>query len=659
MALALGRNREGADQLIVSGRHRFIADYLSEDVLDHLPEEIQRFLLQTSVLDRLCGSLCDQVTGRNDGQEVLRTLERANLFLVPLDDNRDWFRYHRLFGDFLQAELSRRYPDEVAHIHRRAARWYSDHDLPEPAVRHSVASEDADLVLQILKRYFYAKLLAGEFTAVKRWLDLLPADWFSIPELGLARVALLLNTGAVDSGARLLNEIEQRLLLRSVEESRSERAQVSAIRCFVACFQNDLARAETSANQALRDLPDEDHVFRPGIYGALGDTYSRHGLWKQAHASYLKVLDFPSSPGFRVESVHLFGALADLHLRQGHLRQASAYWRKALDAIQDHSRWGVDPLPVIGWVYIRMGEVLYEWNDLTDAWSHLSSGLKRAELSGDVRALISGYLFASRVKLTEGDVEAASHYLERAHPLVEAAHFHDWTSRFERYQIELWLAQNRLRAAVSWTDEMLANDPLQIRPEPELARLAIARVLIHKGDAASIRQAVTLLSSLRRTSGDEGRMGVQIEALALESLACWRRGEQANALTALERALRLAEAEGYIRLFADLGLPMVRLLQFAHARDVMPGYTAKLLSACGAGRESLRSAVSDIPEPLTDREREILGLVAAGLTNSEIADRLSISPQTVKKHTGNIYGKLAVRGRTEAVARARALDLLS
>jgi LuxR family maltose regulon positive regulatory protein len=659
VALTLQRRLTGAEKLVVSGRHRFIADYLSEDVLAPLSDLMRQFLLQTSILERLCGALCDAVTGGEGGQEMLETLEREDLFLVPLDDSREWFRYHRLFADFLQEEVNRRHPDEVADLHRRAARWYLAHDLPEQAFRHAVDGHEVELVIQILEHYFPVKLLGGEIRVVERWLDSLPEEWHSgYPMIGLVRAAILLSTGQFDACVRCLDEVEHRLVTAESADMRRQRARVAALRCYIACFQNDLARAETLADQALQGLPAEDLGFRPGVYGALGDTYRRNGRWEEAKECYLELLDFTHAPVFRVEAVHVFGALADLDLRQGHLREAAAYWRKAWAAIQERENWGRFPLPLIGWVFIRMGEILYEWNELGTASDHLSRGLERSELGGDVRAMIAGYVIAGRLALTEGDVEGAAEYVERARPLVESAQFPVWTSRFERFQLELWLAQDRLRAAVDWADEMLRDAAIEERPESEVAQLAMARVLIVKGDAPSIERALALLERLLQAVEEEGRMGIHIEALALQALGYWQRGERAVALTSLERALRLAEPQGYIRLFADLGLPMARLLQEARSREVMPDYVARLLAACGADLTFPAPAQQVLPEPLTPREQEILALLAAGLTNHEIAEQLVISPGTVKKHAGNIYSKLGVNNRTEAAARARELGLL-
>lgn len=659
VALTLQQRLTGADKLLVSGRHRFIADYLGEDVLAPLPDKLRHFLLQTSILDRLCGPLCDAVTGGGGGQEMLERLERENLFLVPLDDSREWFRYHRLFADFLREELNRHQPDEVVQLHRRAARWYLAHDLPEQAFRHAVDGANVELVIQIAELYFASKLFSGEVKVVERWLASLPEAWYaSHPLLGLAQVTFLVITGAFDAGIRCLDRVEQRLAGAENEDTQRQLAKVAALRCAIACFQNDLTRAEKYADQALRDLPEEELSYRADTYHALGETYGRHGRWGEARACYLKVLDFSPDPAAQVRLAHVFGALADLELRQGRLQAAAGYWKKALASIQERANWGRLPLPVIGWVYIRMGEILYEWNELEQASGHFSQGIERAELGGDVQAMIAGYLLAGRLKLTTGDIAAADACLERARPLVEKAPFPDWTDRFARLQLELWLVQDRLRAAVDWADEMERGNALEERLQSEVVHLAIARVLIVKRDAPSLERALALLQRLLPMAEAEGRAGVAIEALALQALAQWRRGEQASALTSLERPLRLAEPEGYVRLFADLGQPMVRLLQEARSRNVMPDYIEKLLTACGVDHSSTTSAAEVLLEPLTFREQEVLGLIAAGLTNREIARALVISPETVKKHTGSIYAKLGVRSRTEAAARARELDLL-
>ena len=382
----------------ISGRQRFIADYLSQDVLDQLPADVRGFLVRTSHLERLCAPLCEAVTGTSGGQRMLEHLERQNLFMQALDDERVWFRFHPLFADVLRSELDRRHPDEVAGLHRRAAAWYAAHDLPEQAFRHAVAGDDVDQVIEILDQYFNAKLNGGELKVVESWINSLPTAWSATyPALDLMRAGLLAYTGAFEACVRLVDDIEQRLVGIESEDTHWQLAKVLAVRCFIACTQNDLARAETYADRALRDLPDKDVGFRPVVYGALGDAYRRNGRWEEAKECYLTALEVTHSPSVRIFSAHIFGALADLELRQGRLQNAAGYWRKALTAIRDRQNWGRLPLPAIGWVYIRMGELLYEWNQLAAAWDHVSWGLQHADLGGDVRALIAGYLIAARL----------------------------------------------------------------------------------------------------------------------------------------------------------------------------------------------------------------------------------------------------------------------
>ncbi len=666
-ALGLRSRPSGRQALpLASGRQRFIADYLAEDVLDRLPAGVQDFLLKTSLLDRLFGPLCEAVTGQPDGQAMLEALERENLFVVPLDDRRERFRYHSLFAQFLQAELQKRLPDEVNGLHSRAARWFLDHHLPEQAFRHALAGADAALVATIMSEYFNSKLAAGELKVVQGWVDALPEEWYGpYPVLGLARAACLFFLGSFEAAMRSLDEVELKLAEADVPASdragnqdvRQQLARVAAIRCMAACSASNLSQALIYAARALDDLPEEDTGFRPGIYAALGDTYRRTGRWEEAKESYLKVLGFTRSPAHRVHMVHVSGALADLALMQGSLRDADAHWHTALAIIQDRSFWGSYPLPVIGWVYVRLGEILYERNRLAEAREHVLRGLEHAELGGDVRARLAGYLVAARIALAEGDVQTADAWLERIRPLVEGSSFPDWTSRFWRLQVELWLRQGRLRMALDWAGETLQAGLPDGPPEDEADRLQAARVLISNGDTTSVDRATQYLKRLIGAADREGRKGLTIEALALQALASWRLGDQATAMTALERALRLAEPEGYVRLFVDLGLPMARLLQEARSRAVMGDYVDGLLACFGADLSSVRQSV--LPEPLTPREQEILALIAAGLTNPEIAERLVVSPETVKKHTASIYGKLGVRNRIEAAARARELGLLT
>ncbi len=660
--IGLALRQRGDKQLdfdeLVSGRQRFITDYLAEEVFAHLTEDTQVFLLKTSILDRLCGPLCEAVTGMDGGQAMLEYLEKENLFILPLDTQRDWFRYHPLFADFLRADLERLVPAEIKSLHGRAAQWYLGKDMPEQAFHHALQGEKIEITAQIVERYFPIKLMTGEIRLMKNWLDVIPQTWFHTNStLSLAHAFFLAFTGAFEGSTQLLDEIDRRLVVEEPDDFRQQKARSSACRCLIACLSNDIKEAETYGDQALSNLPAEDLFFRAGIYHSLGDLYRQNSRWQEARDNYRKVLEYARDHSASFRKAHIYGALADLDLRRGHLREAAANWKQGLAAVQEPESRGRVPLPVIGWLYIRLAEVLYEWNEISDAWEHLSSGLERAELGGDARSLIAGYLMASRLKLTIGQIEMAEEYLEKARPHVERTRYPHWTSRFERLQLELWLAQDRLRAAVLWSDEMLERKSLNQRPESDVAQLAMARVLIVKGDSPAVSRALKLLDGLLEEAVDDGRTAVMIEALVLQSLAYWRRGEHNQALVELGHALRLAEPERYIRLFADLGLPMGRMLQEAYSRNVQTDYVSELLDSFDSTSFEA-SRPPSLPEPLTRRESEVLELMAAGLTNREIAGELVISPGTVKKHAANIYDKLGVHSRMEAAARARELTIL-
>ncbi len=654
-ALSL-RNRDDWSQVPTpSGRQRHIADFLREEVLATLPDETRDFLLVTSIADRLCGSLCDALTGEHDGQTRLEALERQGLFLLPLDDRREWYRYHQLFLDLLRDELARRSPDRVADLQRRVARWYAEHDLPDQAMRHAVAGKDIDQVLALFDQHFVMLLLSGEVKTVQRWLASLPATWrANFPGILLAQAGVLMVTGQFDACAQCLDEAE-RCAAAMPTGTTGEIARITAMRCNVACFQNDLARAERLADEALRGLPATEAIFRPGVFAALGDTYRRNGRWEEAEACYRTLLDFSHTPAFQVEAVHVFGALADLNLRQGKLRAAAGLWQRALAAIE--GRADTYPLPLTGWVYVRMGELLYEWNEVDEAATHLRRGLERAELGGDVRTMIGGTLGIARLTLGTGDLASAAGYMNRARTYVENADFPNWSSRFERLELELWLAQERRAAALDRARSIVAALHLDPHPERAIRELAAARVLIAAGDRADVAQAQEILDRVIAAAEAAGRAAIHIEALVLKALTCWRQGARAQAMTALAPAMRMAEPEGYVRLFVDYGLPMARLLQEAMERGAASDYAAHLLAAFGADTASL-TAGQKLPEPLTPREQEVLELLAAGLSNREIAGKLVISSQTVKKHTGNLYAKLGVHSRAEAAARARDLKLL-
>lgn len=656
-ALAVEQGYIRHERLKLTGRQRFITDYLRDEVLKNIPSEMYEFLLQTSILERLYGPLCDAVTEWDNGAAMLEALEKKNLFIFPLDDQREWFRYHPLFADYLENELLSRSEEQVAGLHCRAAQWFLEAGMEESALYHAIAGEDGTIVSQIAENTFEVMIYSGRLNTVRKWLDALPREWyFQYPAIGLAHVQWLGMTGNWEECMAVLGQIESAVRESERHDAGWQMARVNTIQCRLACAMHDLERAEPLAFEALEGLPETDYHFRASVHHSLGEAYREAGRWQEAEKHYRLALSLVSDTAFRLLSAHIYGALADNALRQGQLREAGRFWDEALAVIESRESWGYLPLPLTGWVYIRKAELQYERNELEAVSGLVSRGLKRAEMGGAVEALIAGHLVSARLRLTKGEVEEAAAELELARTYLAEAGFHYWAGRFEQIQVALWLAENKLRTAVLWSDEMLQDDKFPGRSDNELTHLAVARVLIVKGDSPALREALSLLRRLVKKVEAEGQTAVQIEGLALQALAQQKLGDEPGAMKALEEALRLAEPQGFVRLFVDLGPEMARLLRTAKGRRVMVDYVVELLSAFG--NVDRAAAKPQLLEPLTDREEEVLKQIAAGLTNPEIAEALVIATDTVKKHASNIYSKLNVSNRLEAATRARELGLL-
>jgi LuxR family transcriptional regulator, maltose regulon positive regulatory protein len=639
-----------------AGDPRAITDYLSDEVLAVLDGETRRCLMQVSILDQLCASLCDAVTGGNDSRAMLGRLERANLFLQPLDAERAWYRLHPLMREALRREMETAPALDVPALHARAGQWFFQQGMIDEAFQHAVAGGDQELTAHIAERYAVMKIESGEFRTIQRWVEAVPQEWYrSTQELNIMPIVLSVFSGDVEAGLKIMDEVEAHLVEEDEPNATRLGAKMAVGRCAVACFQDQVQPAEAYAARALRDLADEDVTFRANTHHALADTYRRHGRWDEARRHYLQALESDVDPSVPRRSAHVYGALADLALRQGHLHEAASFWRKDIASIQRHLNWGKLPVPIIGWAYIRHGELLYEWNRIDEAQSELERGLERAELGGDARALIAGYLLAARVRLVAGDLSGADGYLQRSEDLVERAPYPEWRSTVDRARALVWVQRGDGAEALAWCRRVRLGADLRDRPDNQASYLGLAHVLIAFGTEADRAVAQSILADQFARAEAEGRLGVQAEVLALEALELQASGYETKALVAIERALRIAEPEGPVRLFLDLGAPLLRLLRRAEARGALPTFGQRLLEAAA---DSTSSQSSQLIEQLSDRELEILRLVAAGLTNREAGERLFISDETVKKHLSSIYGKLSVHRRTEAAARARELGLL-
>jgi LuxR family maltose regulon positive regulatory protein len=663
-ALSLQGLRHGED--IVSfveafaGSHRYVMDYLIEEVFNRQPPQIQEFLLQTSILDRLCRPLCDALTGQTNGQEMLERLERANLFLVPLDHHRRWYRYHHLFADLLRDRLQQTRPDAVPALHRQASEWYEGEGLVAEAFHHALAANDIERATCLAEDNARHMVRRGELTTLLRWLSALPEEVVrSRPRLCVNYAWALLMTGRADAVEPCLRDAEKALARRAASPPMADeereiaalRGEVALTRLFLARIRDDLGRTIERSQQNLEQMNEENPFVRGLLHLNLGIAFRRSGEMAKAAHALAEAVRLCQAAGNTLATMIATNNLAWLYEIQGQLRRAAEIRRQVLQSTEECGGPVMQYSPGLGVVHLGLAHSLYEWNELEVAEQHVQEGIALGEPGGYVGVLVNGYRLLARLRQARGDVRgalAAIHKLERAVRQRNAPQ----ATRDEvaAYQAALWLAQGNVEAASRWAEGVEVSPDDHLDTLGEFKAITLARVLLAQ---AKPDEAEPLIERLLQAAESEGRMGKVVEILALHALARQAHGDTGGTLASLKRALTLAEPEGYVRTFVDEGTPMAALLRQALVRGIAPRYVGRLLAAFGEP-----AAAQPLPEPLTGRELEVLRLIVAGLTNQEIADQLVISVATVKRHITNIYGKLGVSHRTQAVARAQELDLL-
>jgi LuxR family maltose regulon positive regulatory protein len=651
-----------------AGSHRFVLDYLAEEVLAQQPPDVQAFLLQTSILERLSGPLCDEVVGNQeirkskgagsltprfpDSQAFLEHLEAANLFLVPLDEQRRWYRYHRLFADLLRARLSSAGEAlgcaPAPELHRRASRWFEAHNLADEAIRHALAAGDTARAADLVEGQGLSLLMRGELATLLGWLAALPdGPVCARPWLGIYHAWALALSGQPDAAESRLQAAEAASPATPPDDRLGH---IAAIRSYIAAQRGDIARAVELARLALDRLDADNLVVRCVVAFTLGGISLLQGDLPGARRAFAEAVDKGQAAGNLHLAVPALAQLARLQTEQGRLHQALATYQRALDL--------AGRLPVAAQATSGQGALDYEWNDLAAAERLLARSVELDEQWGNVDALCGDYAALARVYQAQGDPQRGRDLLDKAEQLVRDRGLHpEAAALLAAARIRLDLSAGRLGSAQLWLRErgLGADDEFTYVREGEY--LALAHILLALGQ---VDDAARLLARLLAATERDGRLGRAVEVLALQALVHQAQGDAALALAALERALALAEPEGYVRTFVDLGEPLAKLLSaVSHQRSAVSGeYVARLLTAFPDSRfPSTRSLALPLVEPLSEREMEVLRLVAEGLTNQEIADELVIALSTVKSHTNSIYGKLGVKNRTQAVAAAHELGL--
>ena len=667
-----------------SGSHRFVLDYLVEEVLQGQPEDVHSFLLQTSILDRLSGPLCDAVMGREDGKRILETLERSNLFVIPLDDQRQWYRYHHLFAEVLQTHLLEEQPAQVDDLHRRASEWYEQQSLPSDAIHHALAAADFERAADLLELARPVMSSNLQFATWLRWVKALPDELVHArPVLVVGYAWALLSSGQLEAATPWLDattELHERLASSKSEikfrdeiQLQTLPASIATARAYHALALGDIPNTVTYARQALDLAPEEDYQWSNAAASLLGLAQYMNGKLDAAYQAIATVIAGYQRAGNVRDALGPTFILADIRTAQGRLHDAFNLYQQALQLAMGQ---GKPAPPEVVDIYRGIGELHYEWGDLEAATQQFQMCVAANEQARFPYGQYRHSLIQARIKAAQGDLNGALDLLDEAEQLYYRSPVPD-VRPVAALRTLIWVAQGRLSEALNWvrTQGLSVDDDLYYPREFE--HITLAKVLIahyqHEQVERSIDEAMNLLARLLQAAEAGGRMGNVIEILLQQALADAARSDTPAALVALERALTLAEPARYVRLFVDEGPPLAALLHEAAKQGIAPRYVQQLRAAFGESAENLSvpqpslaaqtsmpslAAQTSIIEPLSDRERDVLRLLATDLSGPEIARELTVSLNTMRTHTKNIYSKLGVNSRRAAVRRAQELQLL-
>jgi LuxR family transcriptional regulator, maltose regulon positive regulatory protein len=648
---------------VFSGSHRDVLDFLAGEVLERQPGLVREFLLKTSILESLTGPLCDVLTGRSNGQAMLEKLERENLFVIALDDERRWYRYHHLFADFLRGRLERESPGLAGELHLRASAWYEENGLISEAIDHAFFASDNERTARLIEQGIPTALRRGEFPTVLRWLEALPEAKRCRPRLLPRHAVALALTGRPDDVEPLLGEAEQLAHTTAKQDRRFLLGYAAAVRSWRARLRGDAPRAVEHARRALSLLPEEDLDQRSFAASGLGFVLRITGDLVAADEALAEAVEMARAADHSYGTLSTMVWQARVQMELGRLREAEDSFGRALRFVAER---GVGLLPAAGIAHIGMGALLYERDELDEAERELEEGVRLAERASEVGNLVWGYVTLSRTRLAQGDEEGALEIAREADRVARGSDADLQIAIAVAWMTRLCLARGNVAQASS-VEEGRAASAAGAAGNAGAARsahlLTSARLLRAQGRH---REALGLLEEPREEAEASGRTGDLIEVITLQALALWEVRERERAVGTLANAMVLAEPEGYVRTIVDEGPPMAEILsgmlQATNRGSLDPPvparYLRKLLVVLERDSARMASPVGGLPERLSRREHEILQLVAAGKSNRRIATELFVSVGTVKTHINNLYRKLGAHSRTQALARARELKLL-
>jgi LuxR family maltose regulon positive regulatory protein len=653
-----------------TGSHRFIVDYLVEEVLNHQPDAVRDFLFQTSILDRLSASLCDAVTGRDDGQALLEQLEQRNMLIVPLDDQRKWYRYHHLFAEVLQTYARKAMPDQILGCLRRASQWHEQHGLRSDAIHYAFAAHDFDQAANLIELSWPFVAQHIQPSQFLRWAQMLPDEILEVrPVLIAAYAWALLDTRNLDAVGRYLQKVENWLeiideqvnhgaVIVNEEQFELLAGTTATARAYLAQARQNIEGTIHHAQHALTLLAPDQHYWRGLTALFLGLAQWANSDLDDAYAAITDSIQSLGAADNLYFQVYGIVVLAEIRVLQGKLRKAYDHYHAALQQAQSADSRAV-PMSIS--FYVGLGVLYLEWNDLETAKQHINTGTKQLS-----RALIGFDAYRSKVVLAQIHV-AEGHYDDALTLLAEAKNdFKPGTPPNvfppEALRARFLLKQKRVDDVLDWIQrrELSTEDILHFSNEFDhitLARVKLAQYH-QQPDEQGPGELLDFLDRLRTAAEHGGRIGRVLEITILQALTYQAAGQTENALRCIQAALNIAEPEGYVRLFVDEGEAIQPLLVHCLSQREHVAYVKKLLDHLQPQSDN-PSPNQLLIEPLSERELDVLNLMADGHTNQAIADDLLIALSTVKKHINNIYGKLHVPNRTQAINRARELGILS
>jgi LuxR family maltose regulon positive regulatory protein len=659
-----GRQDKSKFVAAFSGSHHYIIDYLVDEVVARQSEEVRSFLYRTSILNRFCAPLSDAVLGISDSKKVISYIDDANLFLVPLDDERKWYRYHHLFAEFLNQRLLEREPENVPELHNRASIWFEENDLLVEAIDHALLGEEFTRAAKLVESVGPDMMIRSEFDQLSSWLDAIPQEQLdSWPWLCIIRAWMCQRWARFDEGERYLQCAERALKDETIPEPMDGleviQGQISAIRSLFSLAKGQISSAIEYANQALEFLPD-GYFNRPVAADALGIAMRVSGDFEGASKFFVDAHRDSLAVGNRILAQAIIMELGLTYFLQGRLYQAAETFREAITYTYQDTQIKI---PYASSASVYLANILYEWNKLDEAMTHLEEGIEIGISAKMVDAVAIGYGIMVWVYLAQSDLEAASAACMKTEKMIKD--IPDLGSETLKItldsRIRLLIANNKLIDASKLMQEQGISVEDEIKHFLQFEYIVLSRVLINLGreyqEENYLSQAQDLLNRLISVIKPSGCLRETVEILALQALTFEVQGLHAQALNPLKEALTLAEPEGFIRTFIDEGEPMRDLLRQMHSQNIAKDYVSKLLVAFETRKAIRKITPQPLIEPLTERELEVLRLLSTELTGPEIAHELSVSLNTLRTHTKNIYSKMNVTNRRAAVRAADELEL--